>query len=201
MPWRVVIAVLAVAVAVAGSAAATSRPALVYQLRPDQRMCPSPVCGGFWVRAVNLPTTVCFDGTRQPWCYVAEVDPAIARGATGQLLVRGWIVPAHRSVGGSFGRLQPAAGSSIRQATGTSPWDGTGAVYLVKDTGVRCVRAPCFSFSAARVNTKQTQTVSSIVSPVGAGGHLRSPQGVLVVATVRHEPAGGRALVVRQVFL
>lgn len=46
----------------------------LYEVRPDLRRCVSPLCGGYWLRAVNHQQTTCFDGTVADACYVAEID-------------------------------------------------------------------------------------------------------------------------------
>src|SRR5262245_387346 len=44
----------------------------------DPRLCPSPLCGGFWVTSVNQSSTVCADGSQAARCYVAELDFSLA---------------------------------------------------------------------------------------------------------------------------
>lgn len=61
--------------ATSAAVATTYRPTTgVYQLIPDARRCPSPLCGGYWIRAVNHSKTTCHDGNVQSWCYISEVD-------------------------------------------------------------------------------------------------------------------------------
>jgi hypothetical protein len=42
--------------------------------RPDQRRCASPLCGGYFVQAVNLDQTRCADGTSAPDCHAFRLD-------------------------------------------------------------------------------------------------------------------------------
>lgn len=44
-----------------------------FTARPDYRKCVAPLCGGYFVKAVNKKLTSCADGTRQPECYVASI--------------------------------------------------------------------------------------------------------------------------------
>ncbi len=45
-----------------------------FTARPDFRKCATPMCGGYFVKAVNKKRTRCADGTEQRECYVAELD-------------------------------------------------------------------------------------------------------------------------------
>lgn len=61
--------------ALSSTAEAVPAPApQVFSLRPDPRMCPSPMCGGWWISRVNHAQMRCADGTTAQACYVAEVD-------------------------------------------------------------------------------------------------------------------------------
>src|SRR6476659_3510487 len=65
--------VLLAAVAAAGAGAAQPTPrSVLYTAQGDPRMCPSPLCGGYWVALANGARTRCGDGTRQARCYVAR---------------------------------------------------------------------------------------------------------------------------------
>jgi len=43
-------------------------------LRRDLRRCASPLCGGFFVDAVNQDSLRCADGSRSAECYVADLE-------------------------------------------------------------------------------------------------------------------------------
>lgn len=107
--------------AVAAPAAASTFPLRdgLYQVRPDARLCPSPFCGGYWIRAVNHARTTCADGTVASWCYVMDIDwtgagwdPAdvnryLQSVGTEPMLVFGRQT-AQATPFGTFGRLTPA---------------------------------------------------------------------------------------------
>ncbi|MEP7224495.1 MAG: DUF6748 domain-containing protein, partial [Actinomycetota bacterium] len=79
-------AMLGVAALPAGNAEA--KPAQEYVVYTDPRLCPSPLCGGYWVALANHSRTRCPDRRYRPRCYVASAWPAsrtIYHGA----LVRG----------------------------------------------------------------------------------------------------------------
>ena len=40
--------------------------------RLDPRMCPAPICGGYFVKEVNKPKTKCADGTWQRDCHAGQ---------------------------------------------------------------------------------------------------------------------------------
>lgn len=200
----------ALALASASLAAGPSTASAVFRVRADLRMCPSPRCGGYWVSRVNRATTTCADGTTRPWCYVAGIDhltfvPVRVKGTdrNAGFLLRGRIV---RGSGESWSLGRLIATDKWIAAT-AAPWSG--AVYLVSDTGVRCVRAPCFSMRAATANTARIVTTSdvdlSIVAALPAlvrrARMALTSGGLLVAGTIRRDADGGRAIVASQFFL
>jgi uncharacterized protein DUF6748 len=208
---------LAAAVPVAGQALSSPAPAPLYRLRPDPRLCPSPACGGFWIARPSATTTRCADGARRPWCYVATVDlaalPARVRARAqpqlGRALVGGRL---ERDAGDGTPVLATLVvdGAWLPAAAGTA----AAAVYLVVDTGVRCIRAPCFSFRANAAGGTRSLRLSEVDlavpgAPPGAVARahlLLGRGGVLVsgaVTTVRSPswPDTGRRLDASQLWL
>src|SRR5260370_7964329 len=45
-----------------------------YSLRRDLRRCVSPLCGGYFVKRVNMSSTRCANGRFMSECYVAGID-------------------------------------------------------------------------------------------------------------------------------
>jgi hypothetical protein len=139
--------------------AAPGRPATasaLYTVRVDPRLCPSPRCGGYWVALANGARTRCADGLRHPRCYIAvAVGPRgeplgrIAGGA----LVRGAIELGPDDLGQLVAEavFVPAGRAKVR-----------GGYYRVRDTGIRCIRAPCFSYRATQVNGFTRTRVSGV---------------------------------------
>ena len=128
----------------------------MYVVRHDPRLCPSPLCGGYWVAIANGARTRCVDDLRHPRCYVADAvhangDPvgAIAEEA----LVRGAMEAGRDDLGEL---VVSAVYESVGQAA------PSGGYYRVTDTGIRCVRAPCFSYRVAQVNGVTGTMVSSL---------------------------------------
>jgi hypothetical protein len=165
----------------AGTAQAHSPNGTATYLRvhPDPRLCPSPICGGWWASRVNRDDTVCGNGIASPQCYAASLDlsalkltdeqaAALQQAlATGTALVRGRLV--RRPVG------DPPPLDELDALVVTEVWlrsgraRGSGVVYRVEDNGVRCIRAPCFSWHASTLNTRRHRNVSDVdLAPSGA---------------------------------
>ena len=126
----------------------------IYTVRSDPRLCPSPMCGGYWVALANGARTRCADGVQRSHCYVAE-----ARGAAlfDGGLARGAIQPGDY---GQLGMLGVLVVSAVFAPAGNAT--PSGGYYRVRDTGIRCVRAPCFSYRATQVNGSTRTTMSEV---------------------------------------
>jgi hypothetical protein len=198
--WLVIAASVFAVVGFAGGAAAQRDATPAYYLvRPDLRLCPSPICGGAWVRRVNHATTRCVDGSEARECYVAStagVPEKLWSARAGSVLVRGRIVPAGIEGFPDLGKL--AAVAAWRPAGQQEP---RGTIFRVVDNGVRCVTSPCFSLTAFVLETERRRTLSEIgLAGVGASAaDLRRAQrglavgGVLVTGAVRTVPDAGPA--------
>jgi hypothetical protein len=124
----------------------------------DVRKCASPLCGGFFVKRVNQAKTLCADGTEQAECYVSSItlsgiglsarEEADFRGAleSGKALVKAKTYKKTFN-GTTLGTLK--ASEAWVGATGSTP-DGT--FYRTADNGLRCIKAPCPSTTAAPLN-------------------------------------------------
>jgi hypothetical protein len=191
----------------------------VYRLRADPRMCPSPRCGGFWASAVNRTVTTCLEGTSKPACYVASID-LTALAPSAQASLRAALASGRVLLQGVFARrgsdeLPPVAALVARDGwLAVGRGTESGVVYDVADTGVRCVRAPCFSYRATVVNGRRGATLSGVAFglakvPASALGRVQAALlhgGVLAAGTVKTESVGkpaslGRALFATQVWL
>jgi hypothetical protein len=198
--WLVIAVSTFAVVGFAGGAAAQRDAAPAYYLvRPDLRLCPSPICGGAWVRRVNHVATRCVDGSEARECYVASttgVPEALWTARAGSVLVRGRIVAARIDGFPDLGRL--AAVAAWRPAGKREP---RGTTFRVIDNGVRCVTSPCFSLTADTLETTRRRTLSDIdLAVVGAtASDLRRAEraiaagGLLVTGTVLTVPGAGPA--------
>jgi hypothetical protein len=162
-----------------------------YAVAPDPRLCPSPLCGGYWVARVNQPLTDCADGTRAQRCYVAELDLAATglspgqiarvRSATGHLLLRGAIVAKTFPAFGNLGVLR-----------GREAWIGharvvaSGTFYRARDTGIVCIAYPCPTVRIALLGQERpTQTIAGVdlrdvaADPADGYAQLNTPEGLV----------------------
>lgn len=206
-------------VALAAAPAGKIPAAAVYRLRPDPRLCPSPMCGGFWAARANRATAICLDGAARASCYVASVDlsalpvrrraQAQATLPTGRALVTGSFAP-YRSP--AFPQLARLVASRVWVTT--APGSYTETVYRIVNTGILCVRAPCYSLRATAANSTGSSMLSGLdLTATGAAAArirraLAAPGagGVLASGTIRAEskpgtPDAGRTFVAVQVWL
>jgi hypothetical protein len=200
------LAALASALPAAGGSQAVGR--FQYLVEPDPRACPSPLCGGDWVALANHSRTTCSDGTLRRRCYVAvavderrrELESGVPAGA----IVR---ADLDSRVFGPFGRLGVLVVADLRKLAGSEP---TGPVFRVRDLGIRCVRAPCFSFRAGKLNTAFRVTLSGLdlrsallserdQDRVNAA--LESTNGLFASGRIVKTADGGRVLRVSRVYL
>jgi hypothetical protein len=179
-----------------------------YLARPDPRLCPSPKCGGLWVRLVNESRTTCGNGSVQRECYVAVVHlssldlgerRAVRLGqliTAGRALVRGKLVPegiGDFTLDGLVVSEIWTASSSARKPTGT--------FRKLTDNGVRCVTEPCFTIHAATLNGPRHVEVSDVdlaasgAPPAERSAALRriSKQGLIAAGRVVRVPDAGPA--------
>lgn len=211
----VVVAVLTLMAGQAPAWAQTTTPGLVTRdsylivTRADTRKCAYPMCGGYFVKSVNLSSTRCADGTQQSECHAVELNTAAlgwtpeqraafdAQFASGNALVRGYLEPAPRG-------LYTADVLTISEA-----WQGQGQrthlgkFYGVKSTGIVCITAPCPSLAATKLNV-----VAPVINPdldlsltgaseqqIQAGYAALNTTGILaagVVVSVKYPPLEGQ---------
>jgi hypothetical protein len=208
MASRIGVAILLVALAVVASASArSSAPGAVYTIQGDPRMCPSPLCGGYWVALANGARTRCADGDQAPRCYVAKAVDQTRRPVTVPTggLVRATLEPF---AAGELGKLGVVVVSLAYEPAGTAPVSG--GYYRVRDTGVRCIRAPCFSYRAEQVNGSARVTTSGLdlaasgatqAELTRANAALRTKNGLLARGRFATTPDGGRLLRASRMFL
>ena len=142
-----------------------------YTYRRDLRLCPSPLCGGFFVKKVNHKLTVCADGSQQNECYVKAINWSIIGTppvdlANGNFLLHGTITKVASPPFGNIGTFNAKA--VYRPATNKSLNPASLFVGL-QNNGLVCITSPCFSFDEQVLNTSKTRLISSInLQNVGA---------------------------------
>ncbi len=192
----------------------TAAKPLYYAVRLDTRRCLFPVCGGYWVHALNKKKTRCLDGRERNECYVATIETsgldlseeelANIQNDTRQIVYRGVLGSKQYPHFGRFGEL---VAYEAWQAASETPY--TGKVYDVSDNHIVCITTPCFSLAAKTVNT-----TSAAITVSGLLGDETLLEGVYTALSTEHilgagkvvrdkhaGPAGvGRALKLSQYF-
>ena len=205
------ISVFALVLSGAQGATSAARPvgSSLYVVQGDPRLCPSPLCGGYWAALANHARTVCHDGARRPRCYVARIVDSnhspFSKGVPSGALVRAEIESEEFEGFGALGVL--VAGDVFTPAGRISE---TGRVFRLVDTGIRCVRAPCFSYRASQVN-QSTRTTLSRVDLRAAGATpadvtraeaaLATKEGLLARGSVVPAADGGRVFRATRLYL
>jgi hypothetical protein len=135
-----------------------------YSLRPDYRRCVAPLCGGYFVKRVNMSSTRCANGRYMSECYVAEIDwNGQPRADIVHLLVRGEIVAKRFGTFGNLGEMRVS--ESWMTISDNRP---VGTYYLVRDRGVRCITFPCPTHHEAKLNSSFSRNIAG-VNLQGAG--------------------------------
>lgn len=164
----------------------------------DMRKCIYPVCGGYFVKAVNQRLTRCADGSLQKECHAVELNTQAlgwtdeqraafnTQFASGHALVRGVIEP------------KPGGFYTADVLTISEAWQGQGlrkplgTFYGVKSTGIVCITAPCPSLAASKLNSAVPDTHPDLdLRPTGAndkqiqaGLEALSSTGILAVGAI-----------------
>ncbi len=169
----------------------------------DMRRCAWPRCGGYFVKKLNAEKTRCADGTRQSACYV--VDVAGADELPAGSVVRGTLRAESFGSFGVFGLMEAEETWTPYPRVPGTWWDGTmpeGKFYQVFDTGIRCIRWPCFSLGATLLNKQRTLTLSGLEGAELEAASLALGQGKKIVVRGKLQNAGpGRVLRIQQLYL
>lgn len=139
-----------------------------YTVTPDMRLCASPKCGGFFIKAVNQKSTTCADGTVADSCYVAAIDYRAMGGdpqvKAATVVVKGKQTLVDYGALGKFGQL--IALDAWGSATSVVP---SGIYYRMQSQPIVCITAPCFNIKAETLNVGTITSLSSYdLSRVGA---------------------------------
>ena len=142
-----------------------------YAVTADARKCPSPMCGGWFLKALNRQMTKCYDTAGQS-CYVSNLDFALAGLSDddqGALLAAAGRDPTfgavYAIVRGTF------AAPGVREAGRFAVTEGwlaesdapsSGVFVRVTDNGLRCLRAPCPSITEETLNTASQVNIAAM---------------------------------------
>ncbi len=131
-------------------------------VRRDLRRCAAPMCGGFFVKRVNQPQTLCADGTLKAECYVSAVSLSQLGLSTQEEAEFRARVEKGRAVVKAKMRTGSASYEKIGTLDASEGWVGaTGSVpdgtfYRVADNGIRCITTPCPALSAHTLNARES---------------------------------------------
>lgn len=132
-----------------------------FTARPDFRKCVSPLCGGYFVKAVNRGKTTCADGTKQKECYVAELSQPLRQSSVAgfanktPFLFVGKITPKEYKGFGNLGVFDLK--SAYRSAADKT---AKGVFFGLTNNGIVCITSPCFSFDLRVLNRSAERMVS-----------------------------------------
>jgi hypothetical protein len=186
-----------------GQAVSVSTDAYTYfEITADLRKCPSPLCGGWFLKRLNRDTTICVDGQEAESCYAPVLDWSEANLSEDQqsklidaankdattsgvyAIVRGVLAPTNATTRPELGRFVISE-AWVAEGEGVSE----GAFVRVKDNGLRCFAAPCPSLTETTLNTPRSTNIAELDwTPSGLTdreietltGMLASPDGILI---------------------
>lgn len=132
----------------------------------DFKKCAFPMCGGFFVKAVNATKTTCVDGTKAAQCYVAELDfTALGLSEQETADVRSQAIAGTVLLSGGLGKMDnfPQARLTVQKAfaqhTDAAP---TGTFYSLGPSGIVCITTPCPSLNAHKLNASTVKPVTDV---------------------------------------
>ena len=123
-----------------------------YSIRQDFRKCVFPLCGGYWLSAVNLPETTCADGTiadSEDGCYISELDLNGLELSDGDLLHGEFVKKEYPN----FGTMDTLSVDSLYSPIFDQPHESYFRYNLLRPTGIVCITQPCPSNEVAKLNT------------------------------------------------
>lgn len=188
--------------------------------RDDMRMCPSPECGGFFVKALNRIWTLCADGNKTEDCHVllldfsqlgmSEKDETVFQQAftDGLGVIKGKLFQNQQN-GLSFSTIRIHE-AWLAQAGKELPH--MGGYFRIHDTGIQCFTTPCLSVDEGLINLPWDRVIAGVdLSLSGAetdrinAGYQEMKTGS-IIATGHHKkvygPAGySRILVATEFYL
>ena len=201
---------VAAGIAVSGAAARTPPTGTaMFLVQHDPRLCPSPLCGGYWAWLANGVRTRCGNGQQQTRCYAARAVDRYG-GPYASEIPEGSLVRGAIELGQRFGDriLDQLRVYAVYAPAGTAAVSG--GYYRVVDNGIRCIRAPCFSYRAGQVNGSSRVTISEVDlqasgAPAGAieraQAALRTKDGVYARGRFATTPDGGRVFRALRLYL
>ncbi|HEY6562563.1 MAG TPA: DUF6748 domain-containing protein [Polyangiaceae bacterium] len=188
-----------------------------FSVRPDLRRCISPLCGGFWFKAVNQKLTRCFDGSEAAECYAGDIDwrrlslseeqaeYAWSRAAQSRLVVKGQFADGTWP---DFKQVPRFVASEAWDAATDNPPQGT--FYFAQREPIVCVRYPCDDISATQLNVPDSTSLFAGIDFSATGASASQVQeaykrleteGLVLAAFAETGPSEARLLDAQQYYV
>ncbi len=142
-----------------------------FTIRPDLRKCISPICGGWWVRAVNRKVMRCVDGSVSRECYVGADRINIPNLSLSQIAqLRDAMSTSKALLQANMLDVIPYGILVINAAWIAATDQAPKGVFInARDNGVRCITYPCPSYDAEILNRKLMKVLAGVdLEAVGA---------------------------------
>jgi hypothetical protein len=190
----------------AGEAELSSTTDAFVSARRDMRRCVSPMCGGFWVKEVNSSTAERYVNKLvfSSLALSNNIEGQISGAADSELVLLGRLGEKESR----FNTRSFVVTSAFRGLPGKT-FDAKDTFFSVLPTRVNCIRAPCPTLQATRVNRTTGSMMVSDVSLEAALGSLVNGEWLksrvltnraLVVGRVA-DRSGSTTLEAKQVFV
>jgi len=152
--------------AAAGNIPDTVKPSYYVFSRGDMLTCPSPYCGGIFVRRVNRFFTRCGDGAFRTECYVADLDLSslglqdsdafrvLQAFNEKDVIIRGFFAPFSTE----FPDLSVLVAVEAWEEKGNA-WPGILPAFF-RDKGIRCITEPCRWIDVSILNIPLSGSIS-----------------------------------------
>jgi hypothetical protein len=142
----------------------------------DMRKCASPMCGGYFVRAVNQALTRCADGSFRKECHVFTLNTdALGWTDDQRALFQEQFASGHALVKGRLASVAVIGPTKGDVVSVTEAWQGAalskpkGTFFKVKSTGIVCITTPCPSIGATPLNLPMARTSNPDVDLASSG--------------------------------
>jgi len=134
-----------------------------FTIKPDLRRCVSPICGGWFVSAVNRKILICPDGSVKKECYVGVEKINIPGLSNTQL------VELHQAMSESKVLIQGSLSNAIAYGVlevnsawlSASDQPPKGIFIKVTDSGIHCITEPCPSYDGQILNRYYSKSLAS----------------------------------------
>lgn len=174
--------------------------------RDDMRMCPSPECGGFFVKALNRIWTLCADGSKAEDCHALQLDfSLLGMSEKDEIVFQQAFTDGLALIKGKLFQYQQN-GFSISTLRIHEAWFSQAGketrkkgYFRVHDTGIQCFTTPCLSVEEGLINLPGNRVIAGVDLSLSGADTDRINAGYLemktkfVIATGQHKKVSGPA--------